>query len=412
MNKKISVGAAIALAAIAVAATFVITVNFMTDRFNNQMSELQSLRELYSKLQEINNCISSNAYYQPTVDVRNNNMAESYVVALRESGDAYARYYSAEEYAEILKQDAGKNSGIGISIMNVDESVYVYRVYRGSPAETAGFKAGDTITKVTDSEGKTLASSKDGYDKLSDKLYMAEGEERVVTLLHEDGTEDNVTIVAAEYNNETVWAEYYGETAVIRITAFNSDTDEKFVAIIDEIEKNSEIKGVIFDVRNNGGGQLTTVVNMLDRLLPEGDIVTEKNAKGEEIVKLRSDSKKLSLPMLVLVNESSASASELFACALRDYDKADLIGTDTYGKGCVQTTYVLSDSSAIVFTTAMYYPPASDNFDGKPLEVDVEVKMTEEESLKFYSLDEETDPQLKKALEILAENRNAAANAA
>lgn len=411
MNKKISLGAAITLAAIAVVATFVITVNFMTDRFNTQMAEFQSLRELYSKLQEINNCVAENAYYQPTVDVRNDSMAESYVAALRESGDAYARYYSAEEYASILKQDAGKNSGIGISIMDVDGGVYVYRVYRGSPAEAAGIKAGDVIVKVADSENKTLASAKDGYETLSDKLYMNVGEQRSITILRGE-SEMNIEVSAAEYNNESVWAEYYGSVALIRITAFNTDTDEKFISIIDDIERNEDIKGVIFDVRNNGGGQLTTVVNMLDRLLPEGDIVTEKDANGKEIVKLRSDGKKLTMPMLVLVNGSSASASELFACALRDYDKADLIGTDTYGKGCVQTTYVLSDSSAIVFTTAMYYPPASDNFDGKPLKPDVTVEMTEEESIRFYSLDENTDPQLKKAIEILTENSNGAANAA
>lgn len=411
MNKKISLGAAITLAAIAVAATFVITVNFMTDRLNTQMAEFQSLRELYSKLQEINNCIATDAYYQPTAEIRNDSMAESYVAALRASGDAYARYYSAEEYAELLKQDAGKNTGIGISIRSDEKGVYVYRVYRGSPAETAGLKAGDVITKITDADGKVLASSKDGYTVLSDKLYMNVGEQRTVTLLRGE-TEMNIEVSAAEYNNESVWVEYYGSIALIRITAFNTDTDEKFIAIIDSIEADEDIKSIIFDVRNNGGGQLATVVNMLDRLLPEGDIVTEKNAKGEEIAKIRSDGKKLTMPMLVLVNGGSASASELFACALRDYNKADLIGTDTYGKGCVQTTHVLSDSSAIVFTTAMYYPPASDNFDGKPLKPDVVVEMTEEESLKFYSLDENTDPQLKKAIEILTENTNAVSNAA
>ena len=206
MNKKVSIGAAIALAAIAVVVTFVITVNFMTDRFNTQMAEFQSLRELYSKLQEINNCVVANAYYQPTVDLRNDSMAESYVAALRESGDNYARYYSAEEYAEIIKQDAGKNAGIGISILNVDEEVYVYRVYRGSPAEAAGFKAGDVITKVMDSEGKVLASYEDGYETLSSTLYMNVGEQRTVTLLRGE-TEINIEVSSAEYNNESVWVE-------------------------------------------------------------------------------------------------------------------------------------------------------------------------------------------------------------
>ena len=169
---------------------------------------------------------------------------------------------------------------------------------------------------------------------------------------------------------------------------------------------------LVFDVRNNGGGLLTTVVNMLDRLLPEGLIVTEKNRDGKEIAKFSSDATKFSKPMTVLVNDMTASASELFACALRDYNKAKLVGEKTFGKGCAQTVFVLSDGSAICFTTAMYYPPASDNFDGKPLKPDVTVEMTEDEIIKFYSLDENTDPQLKKAIEILTENSNGAANAA
>ena len=421
MNKKVSIGAAVAVAALAVAVTFVVTVNIMTARFNDQLKGLQSQKNQYEKLSEISTLVTENAYYPVADATRDEMLAEAYAQALRDSGDAYARYYTREEYEKISKGNGGTGSGIGISVMEDEDGIYVYRVMRGSPAENAGIRAGDVIVAVTDESGTVLAQSGEAYADIYSALRQELGTSLMLTLKRStktaasasegsDGAKPadtvtsetvSVSVTLAEFANESVWVEQDGGIATVTVAEFNYDTDEAFISIIDSIERNTEITGVIFDLRNNGGGQLSTVVNMLDRLLPEGIIVTETDASGKEIARYTSDAVSFTKKMAVLVNGSTASASELFACALRDYGKAQLVGSETYGKGCVQTTYVLSDGGAIVFTTAMYNPPSSGNYDGKPLVPDVTVRLTEEQERALFSLARDEDPQYLAALPLV-----------
>ena len=410
MSKRVSIGVTVAIAAVAVAVTFCVTVDVMTGRFNSQMSEMLSMRSIYSKLQEIGALVDENAYFEPDDELRDENIARAYAQALRDAGDNYARYYTAEEYEQNQKQVSGGGGGLGISLINDDNRVYVYNVIHGSPAYVAGMRPGDVITAVSDASGAELASAADGYEKMYEAMKTETGDTLTLSLLR--GEEMlSVQVTSAEYSVESVWVEYAGDTAIVRITAFNGDTDERFIEIIDELESNESVTGVVFDVRNNGGGLLTTVVNMLDRLLPEGVIVTQTDKDGNVTAEYKSDDVKFSKPMCVLVNGSTASAAELFSCALRDYDKAELVGTPTYGKGCVQTTYVLSDGSAICFTTAMYNPPSSGNYDGVPLQPDETVELTEEQTIAFYSLTADTDPQLAAAISKVSVNDEGSAAA-
>ena len=394
MNKKISVGATIAVAALAVAITFCVTVNFMTDRFERQLGALENLRRTYEKTQELDDVIAQNAYFTITDIQRDDNIGRAYASALREAGDRYAYYYTAEEYTARETENAGGGAGFGISVKpTAEDEMKVYNVLRGSPADSAGLRPGDIILSVGDAEA-------DGFNALADALDGAEGTVKLTVRRGEEKKEFSVS--PGDYTVTSVYAERVGGIAVVRITAFHADTDEQFISLINELSQDASVTGLVFDLRQNGGGLLTSVVNMLDRLLPAGVVVTEKDKNGKEIDRFSSDATSLDLPMAVLVDKGTASASELFACAMRDYDKAKLVGEETYGKGCVQTTHPFSDGSALTFTTALYYPPASDNFDGKPLKPDEEVLLSEEQKENFYSLTPENDPQLIAALDLLS----------
>ena len=159
--------------------------------------------------------------------------------------------------------------------------------------------------------------------------------------------------------------------------------------------------GLIFDVRNNPGGLLDSVAGVLDYLLPEGTIVSATNKKGDTRVLYESDADCIDLPMIVICNGETASAAELFSAALRDYQKAELVGTNTFGKGIMQTAYNLADGSAVSLTTDYYNPPSGINFHGVGLKPDYEVKLTADQELNLANLDENSDPQLQKAITVL-----------
>ena len=187
----------------------------------------------------------------------------------------------------------------------------------------------------------------------------------------------------------------------IKITDFNENTYDQFKEAVEDLVGNQNAQSLIFDVRNNTGGLVDPAIKMLDMLLPEGTIATATYRDGSTEVLGTSDASCVELPMVVLTNENTASAAELFTQALRDYGVAQSVGTTTYGKGVMQVTHSLKDGSAIRITVAQYNPPTSGNYDGVGLTPDYEVTLTEEQQQAFDTLDETTDPQLKKALEVL-----------
>jgi len=397
MNKKVSVGLTIAAVAIAVAVTFCLTVNLMTERFNNELGDTQTLKSSYEKLQELERIIAQNAYFEVTDDGFDASLGRACAAALRAAGDEYACYYTAEEYAAREKQGAGENDGFGITVQSINGQMTVYSVVHGSPAYQAGIKANDVILAIASETGKPLAQNE--YASLAATMGKNAGT-LIFTVLRGE-TEKQITVTPSDYKEESVYTERVGTIEVVHITGFLTDTDEQFATVMNNILLDGTVTGIVFDVRQNGGGYLASAVNMLDRLLPEGVIVTEKDKTGKEIARYSSDAACVNLPMAVLVDESTASAAELFACALRDYGKAKLVGNNTYGKGCVQSIYTFSDGSAISFTTALYDPPASENYNGKCLVPDVTVSLTEEQKLSRYALTAETDPQLSAALSLL-----------
>jgi len=278
----------------------------------------------------------------------------------------------------------------------LDDSGYllVTAVSSESPAEAAGLLAGDMLIKIDDKDVLAM-----GYDEAIDSIRGEDG--TVVNVVYRrDSEEFAVDITRKRVKDSGISYRLIEEYGYIRVSDFNASTVEDFCYAVDDLVLQG-VSGLIFDVRGNSGGLVSAVAEMLDYLLPEGDLVSQTDHKNQTTVLYTSDSHFIDLPMACLINEDTASAAELFACDLRDFRAAELVGETTYGKGVLQTAYPLEDGSAITTTTAYYNPHSGVNFHGVGVKPDYEVALTVEQKQNLEFLTEDTDPQLYKALNIL-----------
>lgn len=379
--------------------TFVGLKIFYEGEINRAFSMAKGLD--FSKLSELEKLFEENYLYEIDTEAQKNAIAESYVYY---SGDKYASYYSADEWAEEMAASSGNSHGIGVSIVKKDNGeVEVVQVMSGAPAEKAGVMVGDIIDSV---EG--VPASEIGFDGLPGAIGGEEGTAVKVGFIR-NGEKIELSIIRGKYKAETIIAEMIttreGEKiGYIHITEFLSyqTTALDFFDAVDGLVK-AGVEGLIFDVRNNLGGDLAAVVPMLDYLLPEGPIVHLVDKDGVEFDSYESGKSEIDLPMVVLTNGNSASAAELFTSSLMDYEKATVIGTKTYGKGCGQTGEMLSDGSVVFITSFLYNPPFSENYDGVGITPDIEVALPEEwQNKNLFLLPAEEDTQLHKAVEVLA----------
>lgn len=282
-------------------------------------------------------------------------LADSYVELLE---DKYSAYYTKEELDEYLSSLSGNFVGIGITCTNKDGKIHIESVMDNSPAKEAGLLAGENIVSV---DG--IKVTEDSYDEATDAVRGVEGTFVELEVESASGAVRKISVERRKIDTETVYSEMLeGDIAYIRITQFAINTSEKFISAVDSMLKDGA-KGFIFDVRNNPGGELNCVVNVLDRLLPEGPIVNIVDGAGNVETKYSTNDKRLNLPMTVLTNGGTASAAELFAAALRDYEVASLYGTVTYGKGYMQRIVSLSDGSGLRLSIAKYNPPYGENYE-------------------------------------------------
>ena len=310
--------------------------------------------------------------------------------------DPYSAYMSAEEYNKKLDDNEGLDAGIGISICSHPDTSYIYviNVSVGSPADLAGIKAGDSITAVDGADVLEI-----GVSAAVEKIRGEIGTDCVLSINRGDETL-SLTATRGRYVTTSVFSHMIDSLCYIQITDFNAATVPQFeAAIADATDKGTT--GLIFDVRGNGGGTLDSVDKILDILLPEGEVVSATYKNGKKEVLFSSDKNEIDLPMTVLCDEGTASAAELFAASIRDFEKGKLIGTKTYGKGIMQETFALSDGSAVRLTVAYFNPPSGINFHGKGLTPDIEITLTEDEQNYFYFLTDETDPVIKQAVKIM-----------
>ena len=344
------------------------------------------------KLDQINALVRE--YYSGEIDdkVLNDTLASAYIYAIN---DKYGFYRNSEDTAVVEDSFEGNTSGIGVTVYNDEENnaLAIFRVDNGSPAHKAGIKIGDKIIAVDD---KSIAEV--GYSEGVDLIKRELGKTAKITIMR-SGEKLDFNVKYEEYVRQSVYYNIIQNYAYVCITAFNEATVSQFKQTYDLITKDN-VKGIIFDLRGNGGGTVDSVCEILDILVGECDLITIKYADGTVEVSHKSDAKKCDLPMAVLTNKSTASASELFSANLRDMEKSLLIGNNTYGKGVVQRTYFLSDGSCVRFTVGEFLPAGGKGFNAEGLKPDFEVEFTEEQAKNPYILGED-DPYIKKAIEEL-----------
>ncbi len=309
-------------------------------------------------------------------------------------GDNYASYMTPEEYQSTLESLNGSFVGIGVTItQNENGEVEIVEVMKKSPAEAAGIKAGDTIVGVGSIKAEDVS-----LNDLTSLVRGPVGTDVTITFKR-NGKEFDETITRNEIKSVTVEYKMLEDNiAYIKISAFEGVTADQFKSAVEmALEEGAE--KMIYDLRNNGGGLLTSCEDMLDILLPEGDIAYAKFKGGKETVICTSDKNELDIPTVILVNENTASASELFSSAMRDFEKAELVGTKTFGKGIMQNTIGLSNDGGLTLTVAEYRTAYSDCFHGEGLVPDYEVELPEGTDISIPDI--QKDPQLKKAVEIL-----------
>lgn len=348
--------------------------------------ESEEEKQINAKMEELNHYIDQYYLFDYEEEDVENGIYKGLMAGL---GDVYTGYYTPEEYASFMESSNGSYSGIG-AVLQQDYTtgiIQVVRAFAGSPAEEAGMQTGDILYKV---EGEEV-TGKDLSLVVTD-LKGEEGTEVHISIMR-DGETIDLTLVRRSIEVPTVEHELLDDQiGYIAITEFDDVTDDQFLAAMDDLEAQG-MKKLIIDLRNNGGGLVDVTCTILDRLLPEGLIVYTEDKNGERQEEFSDAENYFAGDMAVLVNGNSASASEIFAGAIKDYGVGTLIGTQTFGKGIVQSLFPLSDGSAIKITVSRYYTPEGNNIHGVGITPDIILELDE---------NSEEDNQLQKAIEVLS----------
>ena len=312
--------------------------------------------------------------------------------------DPYSTYYTAEQYKELNTSNEGSYVGIGAVLQNdKDGGAKIVQLYEGGSGEQAGLKKGDVL-KAIDGEDVTEKETSD----IASMIRESDKDSVTLTIQRNEETKE-IKVEIRDVEIQTVSHEMLDyETGYIRISEFSEVTSNQYKKAFEDLQDKG-MKKLVVDLRDNPGGLLTAVCDVLRQILPEGLIVytEDKNGKKEEE---KCDGKsELAMPLAVLVNGGSASASEIFAGAVKDYGIGTIVGTTTYGKGVVQTIQPLSDGSAVKITIAKYFTPKGNDINKKGIAPDVEAELSED-STDWTELTHEEDTQLQAALKEIRQN--------
>ena len=319
---------------------------------------------------------------------------EIYLALLNACHDPYSCYYTPEEYDAMMQSSNGVYCGIGC-LVSQDPStklISIVRPFAGAPAQKAGIKAGDIVYAV---DGENITGQ--DVNLVVSKMKGEEGTKVTITM-YRDGEYLDFEVTRAFVEAETVILEKLEENGhklgLITVTEFDVVTAKQFIDGIESLQ-DWGAEGIVIDLRDNPGGNLDTVVKMLDPILPEGLIVYMKDKYGRQ-EDYNSDKDMIKIPMTVIINGNSASASEIFAGAVQDYGVATVVGTQSFGKGIVQSVIPLDDGSAVKMTIADYYTPLGRNIHGVGITPDVIVELPE--GKRFSDIEREEDTQLEEAI--------------
>ena len=334
-----------------------------------------------------------------TGDIDDEQMEEyMYKGMMASLGDPYSAYYTSEEYEELTTETTGSYEGIGV-VMQQDVNtgeVKVVRCYEGAPGEKAGLLPEDVLVEVNGESVSGMELSevvdkvKNSQDQVAHLTIAREGESEYLEIdVHLE--EVNIPVVQSEMLEDNI--------GYIALYEFTEQTEPQYMEAFEAL-KDQGMERLIIDVRNNPGGLLTSVCDILEDILPEGLIVYTEDKNGEREEYTCDGENELDIPLAVLVNGNSASASEIFAGAIQDYSKGTIVGTTTFGKGIVQSLIPFNDGSAIKTTTAKYYTPSGKCIHGTGIQPDVEVELSEGLEQET-SISHEEDNQLQKAIEVV-----------
>lgn len=331
-------------------------------------------------------------------EVDNAEMAEGiYAGLVYGLGDVYSRYYTADEYAQETASTDGAYAGIGVSIQkNKNGGVQIAECYEGGPGAEAGLQTGDVITAINDTDVTDMELS----DVVS--LIRENKDNTIVLTVFRENEEKSreISVDVTDVELPSVFGEMLDKkTGYIQITQFTGVTLQQYKDMFAEL-KDKGMERLVIDLRDNPGGLLTSVCDILREILPEGLIVYTEDKYGNREEETCDGKHQLDMSLAVLVNENSASASEIFAGAVQDHEVGTIVGTTTYGKGVVQELRQLSDGSAVKLTVSNYYTPNGNSINKVGIKPDVEVKLASE-LLNKDEITHEEDNQLQKALDVI-----------
>ena len=389
---KISIPTAIMLVLLAVVCTFNITFFVATDYYNTRLDELEEMETRYSKLKTVADIVEK--YF--VADYQENEAIEGALAGYVDGlGDQWSAYYTAQQTASIEEDEANTYVGIGVTYSVEDATKYqITGVTPGGPADLAGILPGDVLISADGIQVSTLQTTDElaaivkGEAGTTVTIVIKRGEEELTFQITRD-TVRTYSVTASMLENNVGY---------IAIADFDSNVDDEFREHLTTLQEQGA-KGFIFDVRNNPGGYVSVMHEMLDGLLPEGPVITMVDKAGEEMP-LTSDADMLEMPMVVVTNEYSVSAAEFFAAALQEYDMATVVGTKTSGKGYSQQTFKLSDGSSVHISTTRYYTPKGNSLaeTGVTPDLVVELPLEDLNLLLSGKLADADDEQLQSAI--------------
>ncbi len=350
MGKKITLGTAITLIIIAVAITVSLTMVLALRNFNEKVSGITERENMFAKFTEIDNYVRQN---RSDIDEETlmDGVAKGYLSGIN---DPYALYMSAETYSAYVAASSQTVAGVGITAsMDSDGYMLVGKVYEGSTAASAGILPGDLIIKVDD-----INLSADTYAE-SEALLIGEAGTKVTLKVRRDGEDTEMEITRRVLTPTNVTAVPFDNYYYIRVDDFTESTPDQFSKAVEKAIS-AGAQYLVFDVRSVNSGLISSAATVLDRLVGSGDMLYVEYNDGSKETLYTSNSRETDIPMVVLVNESTAGAAEFFAAGLRDFGKAKIVGMQTAGVGSLQKIYKLDDGSAIQLTIGKYYLANSD----------------------------------------------------
>ena len=399
MSKKVSLGVAATVTLIAMAVTFSMTMTVSMNMFNNTVSSVKNKERMYNKLSEVDRYVRANEYFDINDDTLNDTIASGYMLGI---SDRYARYYSAKAYSERVGLANGRLMGIGVAVVKDPSSGYarIIRVYDNTPATNVGLEVGGFITAIGDTSTRSMSDTA----AMTSALLGEEGSIVSIKYLTPLRAEQSFEITHANYTTPSISTVRLMDNGVgyLRIDSFTSGTAVEFRNAVNSLT-NQGATSLIFDLRDNSGENLNAALVATDYCVPSG-LIAQSQDKGGNVTDLRmSDENEITLPMVCLVNGSTASGAELFANALRKMAGATIVGSTTAGKGVLLSDpQSLSDGSAVVITVGILLDNEGKNWNGTGLTPDVDASLTNDEQSSYYDFTVDNDPQIAKAINAIS----------